>query len=133
MTNPEVKYKILNEDADALRRIQRTIHESCVEAGWYSDLETGKPIERNTGEVLMLMVTELAEAMEGHRKNLMDSHLPHRKNMEVELADCVIRILDTAHSLGMDVAGAMQEKFEYNQVRADHKIENRRGVGGKKV
>ena len=61
---------------------------------WWVDLYTGEPIERNKGEVLMLIVSEIAEAMEAERKNLMDSHLPHRRGAEVELADAVIRLLD---------------------------------------
>ena len=39
----------------------------------------------------MLTISEIAEAMEGERKNLMDDHLPHRKMAEVEIADAYIR------------------------------------------
>ena len=126
-------YKISAVQESVLQALQDTIHQSCVAAGWYEDLKTGKPIKRNIGEVLMLMVTELSEAMEGHRKNLMDTHLPHRPMMEVELADCIIRILDTAGAEGLDVAGALREKFQYNQTRADHKRENRMKENGKKI
>ena len=128
-----MSFKIHNLEAETITAIQNRIYESCVAAGWYTNLETGKRIERNTGEVLMLMVTELAEAMEGYRKNLMDDHLPHRKMVEVELADCVIRIFDTCGAMGLDIGGAIQEKFHYNQKRADHKLENRQKPGGKKV
>jgi NTP pyrophosphatase (non-canonical NTP hydrolase) len=87
----------------------------------------------NVGEKLMLITTEVAEAMEGHRKLLMDDHLPERTMLEVELADVVIRVFDLAGGLDLDVAGAIAEKLAYNAQRADHKIENRRAVGGKKV
>ena len=127
------RFSISDQSTYALRYMQQTIHESCLAAGWYHDLVSGKPVQRNVGEVLMLMVTELAEAMEGHRKNLMDTHLPHRPMMEVELADCIIRILDTAGAEGLDVAGALQEKFAYNQTRADHKREDRLKENGKKI
>lgn len=126
-------FKITDEQVLALRGIQKTIHASCLAAGWYSDLETGQPIERNFGEVIALMHSELSEALEGWRKNLMDDHLPSRCMTEVELADTIIRILDTAQAEGLDVAGAMQEKFSYNQTRADHKIENRKKKNGKKI
>jgi hypothetical protein len=79
----------------------------------------------------MLIVSEVSEAMEGHRKNLMDDKLPHRPMVEVELADAVIRIFDLAGAKGYDVAGAIVEKLAYNAQRADHKPENRLAEGGK--
>ena len=82
---------------------------------------------------LMLSVTELAEGMEGLRKDKMDDHLSHRKMMEVELADCVIRCFDLAGGLGFDLGGAIEEKLAYNQERLDHKPENRHAVGGKAI
>ncbi|MGE3404362.1 MAG: hypothetical protein AB7K63_17355 [Vicinamibacterales bacterium] len=63
---------------------------------WWRNPATGEPIERNDGEMLMLVVTELAEALEGDRKGLMDDKLPHRPMPEVELADAYIRVLDIA-------------------------------------
>lgn len=99
---------------------------------WWHDLDTGERLNRNKGEMLMLMVSEIAEAMEGERKNLMDDHLPHRKMAEVELADTVIRIFDYAHAHGYDLEGAYQEKMAYNAVRADHQKEARQSANGKK-
>lgn len=116
-----------------LRMLQESIHQANVDAGWWTDLETGERKQRNKGELLMLIVTEIAEAMEGERKDLMDDKLPHRKNAEVELADAFIRILDYCGGFGYDLAGAMQDKLEFNRTREDHKIENRRKEGGKKV
>lgn len=102
-------------------------------AGWHTDLVTGERKQRNFPTSLMLIVTELAEAMEGYRKDLMDDHLPHRKMVEVELADAVIRIFDTAGSHGFDLGAAIADKMRYNQTRADHKPEARLAAGGKKV
>jgi NTP pyrophosphatase (non-canonical NTP hydrolase) len=99
---------------------------------WWVDLETGQPKQRNVGEMLMLIVSEIAEAMEGHRKDLMDDKLPHRKMIEVEIADAIIRQLDLCAGLGLDIGGAVEEKMAYNRVRADHKVEARRAVGGKR-
>lgn len=112
--------------------IQDTAHGLAKEAGWWTDLATGEPLERNVGEMLMLMVSELSEAMEGHRKNLMDDKLPHRPMVEVELADAIIRIGDFAGRFGYDVGGAIAEKMAFNQIRPDHKIENRKLADGKK-
>ena len=99
---------------------------------WWVHPATGEPIERNVGELLMLCTSELAEAMEGHRKGLQDSHLPHRSSLEVELADTIIRILDMAGGMDLDIGGAMFEKLEYNRIRADHSHEARLQEGGKK-
>lgn len=115
-----------------VNRLVAHIHNGNVAAGWWSDLETGKKKDRNVGELLMLAVSELAEAMEGHRKGLMDDKLPHRPMMEVELADTVIRIFDMAGGLGFDLGGAIVEKLAYNAKREDHKIENRLKADGKK-
>lgn len=108
---------------------------SC-DSGWWTNLETGEPISVHAlgivGEKLMLIVSEVAEAMEGYRKDNMDSHLPHRKAVEVELADAVIRIGCLAGALGLDLAGAIQEKMAYNAQREDHKIQNRKKNNGKK-
>jgi NTP pyrophosphatase (non-canonical NTP hydrolase) len=99
---------------------------------WWTDPATGEPLERNRGEMLMLIVTEIAEAMEGERKDIMDTHLPHRKMAEVELADALIRLLDYAAGHGYDLGGAFVEKLTYNQTRADHSDAARLAPGGKK-
>ena len=99
---------------------------------WWKDPKTGKPIERNRAELLMLIVSEIAEAMEGERKSLMDDKLPHRKMAEVELADALIRIFDYSGGFGYDIGGAFVEKMEYNRTRKDHSAEERLKANGKK-
>jgi NTP pyrophosphatase (non-canonical NTP hydrolase) len=99
---------------------------------WWHDPVTGEKLTRNKGELLMLMVSEIAEAMEGERKGLMDDKLPHRAMAEVELADALIRIFDYAGAFGYDLEGAVQEKMTYNANRADHQPEARLKAGGKK-
>ena len=114
--------------------LTRACHRAAVDAGWWKDLKTGEDMrgKRNVGELLMLCVSELAEAMEGDRKKLMDDKLTHRSMLEVELADTVIRIMDLAGGFDLDVAGAITEKLEYNASRADHRPENRALANGKK-
>lgn len=98
---------------------------------WWRDPRTGEKLQRNKGELLMLIVSEVAEAMEGERKNLMDDHLPHRRMAEVELADVLIRVFDYAGEYGFDLDGAVAEKRAYNARRADHKAEARLCADGK--
>jgi NTP pyrophosphatase (non-canonical NTP hydrolase) len=116
---------------NGIRAAQYLAHKTATDAGWYIDPATGKPKERNFGEVVALMHSELSEALEADRKRLKDDKLPDRDGREVEFADCIIRILDTAASLGMDVAGALIEKNRFNRQRADHKLESRGIAGGK--
>jgi NTP pyrophosphatase (non-canonical NTP hydrolase) len=92
----------------------------------------GTPLERNKGELLMLMVSEIAEAMEGERKDLVDDKLPHRRMAEVELVDALIRIFDYAAAFSYDLDGAFEDKMQYNSQREDHKHEARLLAGGKK-
>lgn len=115
------------------------IHSKNIEAGWWNDPETGESLLNHkftpyvVGTKLMLTVTELAEATEGYRKDLMDDKLPHRKMIDVELADAVIRILDLAGAVGCtDLGGIIEEKRNFNSVRKDHTIESRLNIGGKK-
>jgi NTP pyrophosphatase (non-canonical NTP hydrolase) len=61
------------------------------------------------------MHSELSEALEGARHgNPPDEHCPKHGSVAVELADCVIRIMDFAEGFGIDVAGALLDKVEFN-------------------
>ena len=112
-----------------LNRLARECH--AANQTWWHDPATGERLQRNKGELLMLIVSEIAEAMEGERKNLMDDKLPHRRMAEVELADALIRIFDYAGAYGYDLDGAVAEKRAFNAQRADHKPEARLAAGGK--
>lgn len=114
----------------ALDALARRVH--AANEKWWRDLTTGERIDRNVGELLMLCVTELAEALEGHRKGLPDDKLPHRSMFEVEIADCLIRLFDIAGGLGLDLGGAFEEKMQYNAQRVDHTREHRLAAGGKR-
>ncbi len=91
--------------------------------------------ERNVGELLMLVTSELGEAMEAHRKGRFadwkqadenvsmggdweanfKSHI--KDTFEDEIADAIIRLLDLSAGLGIDIERHIVEKVKYNQSR----------------
>ena len=78
-------------------------HKLAVEKGWWSK-------DRPIPELLMLMVTELAEAMEAYR-------VGDRRNLEEELADLFIRLADTCGGYGINLEVAVRKKHEFNKGR----------------
>jgi len=126
---------VLANKAALIDNLVNEVHADNVRAGWWTDLKTGEDLHgrRNVGELLCLVHSEISEAMEGHRKNLMDDKLPTRPMFRTELIDAVIRLFDI---LGADnrehrAGDIFMEKRAFNASRADHKPENRLKAGGK--
>ena len=87
------------------------VHRTALEKGWWDE-------DRNDGEVIALMHSELSEALEALRKgNPQDEKLPEFSELEAELADVVIRIMDYANSKRLRVASAIVAKAELNKSR----------------
>jgi NTP pyrophosphatase (non-canonical NTP hydrolase) len=73
---------------------------------------------RNDGEMIALAHSELSECFEALRhNNPRDEHCIQFNNAEVELADCIIRIMDMAYARGYKVAEALLAKSEFNNKR----------------
>jgi NTP pyrophosphatase (non-canonical NTP hydrolase) len=125
---PESPY-YLTDTLTGVSRLQDVCYGLSVRAGWWNGTNARNP--ETFATKLCLIHSEISEAMEGGRKRLKDTHLPHRDMAEVELADAAIRIFDLAGAMGYDLAGAIMEKLAYNQQRADHKPEARAAEGGK--
>ena len=118
-------------EAGIINRLAEQVHNANKK--WWEDLETGLPKDRNVGEMIALIHSELSEALEGTRKNLQDDKLPHRKMEEVEMADALIRLLDYCAGRKLDIGGAYVEKMRFNATRADHTREERLKPHGKKI
>ena len=98
----------------ALNELRDKCHAMAREKGWY---EGG---DRNIGEQLMLIVTEVAEAMEEHRDGEMKtrfSGIGKPEGFPIEIADILIRCFDLAGFLGIDLDDAVWEKMQYNATR----------------
>ncbi len=116
----------------ATKVLMDACHSRAWNAGWFHNPATGEEIERNHGEMFALIHSEISEAMEAHRKDLMDDKLTHRKGEPVELFDAAIRIFDMIGRYYPEDYPAMLEKMKYNDKREDHKAENRLKAGGKR-
>ncbi|HOK39604.1 MAG TPA: nucleotide pyrophosphohydrolase [bacterium] len=66
--------------------------------------------ERETGTILMLIVSELGEALEADRNNDFE-------NFKEEIADTVIRIFDYCGYLKIDLEKEILKKYEKNKLR----------------
>ena len=117
-----------------LNKLAESIYQANKAKGFWDD-------ERNVGETLMLVVTELAEAMEVHRKtgdirlsettkliveNTPDDMFPDvfksnaKDTFGDEIADALIRIFDLAGGFGIDLDFHVSQKLRYNATR-EHK------------
>ncbi len=118
--------------------LMKEVHQNAVDHGWWDT-------ERSLPEVLMLCVSELSEALEAYRDGELDFYLKckchdtrsncndkydgcqHGDNkgckegkpegIAVELADCIIRILDYCGHAGIDIEAVIAAKHEYNKTR----------------
>lgn len=76
--------------------------------------------KRNVGELLMLCVSELAEAFEEYRIGKFDEVYVAAGKPEggpIELADAIIRITEMAAERGMDLDEAVRHKAAFNKSR----------------
>lgn len=137
-----------------LNEIIKKAHENAVNKGFYScyckeckkynicDSEYREPsgscddaeCNKNIGELLMLVVSELGEALEAHRKNhfamidefnkaitdggkILAFECIIKDTFEDELADAVIRICDMCAYLNIDLEKHIELKMRYNETR----------------
>ena len=117
-----------------IKETAQAIHQINKDKGFWDK-------ERNTGELLMLVTSELAEALEADRKgwvadkqrmqilqkdcnwednkavlkNVFDSDI--KDTFEDEIADAVIRLFDLAEGMNIDLEFHIKHKMEYNQTR----------------
>lgn len=96
---------------------QTKVHKVALEHGWYNPPKTPT-------EAIALMHSELSEALEELRNGkpldlvyYNDLKPDKPEGFGVELADCVIRILDTCEYIGIDLEQMILLKNAYNETR----------------
>jgi NTP pyrophosphatase (non-canonical NTP hydrolase) len=123
-----------------LNELMDRVHALAIEKGWYDDVES-PPSPRTLAAWLCNIHGEISEALEDVRSGRLelrygdgywqDDSPPGEPRMKPvglpsELADALIRILDTCGALGIDIEHAVETKHHYNQTRSHRH-------GGKKL
>lgn len=98
-----------------LNDLGKEIHDWAVDQGFYE-----RPY--NFVEHLMLMVSEASEALEevraGHALDEIYFKNGKPEGVPTELADIIIRVLDSMHHLGINIDEVVRMKIEHNKTRA---------------
>ncbi|MDA8886730.1 hypothetical protein OAD66_05415 [Bacteroidia bacterium] len=112
-----------------INKLTSEIHQNAVSKGFYAD-------ERNIGEILCLIHSEVSEALEADRDNrflrsdlsdvlkLDDSAFvakfekTTKNTFEDELADILIRVMDLAGYKDIDLEKHLEAKMRYNALRS---------------
>jgi len=131
----DVKSYLNEETGQTLDALARDLHASSYNAGWWHDQATG---EEKVDDLffqcskLLLIHAETSEAAEGLRTGEQDDKLPEYTNEAVELSDIIIRALDYCGAKNIPIGEIINKKMRFNAVRSDHKVENRKKIGGKR-
>lgn len=112
---------------EVINGLRDDCHETAVKKGWWED-------ERNQGELIALMHSELSEALEWLRETKLkmlknkngfkefsassfSNHISDYLGIEEEFADVIIRILDFCGHHKLRIGEALLAKMEYNLKR----------------
>ena len=97
-----------------LQDIADRCYQIAEDKGWHKSKD-----QINIPERLALIHSEVSEALEDYRDGHMFTELDNRKpvGFPTELADIIIRTLDLAYMLGIDIDAAVQEKLAFNATR----------------
>lgn len=127
-----------------LNKFAQEVHQNAVEHGWWEK-------EPSFPEIIALCHSELSEALEDYRagkplvdgicglcqedevcSQTSDAFAPcgtHPEGAAVELADCILRILDYCGHAKIDIDAVLAAKHEYNKSRPRNRLKSFAGIG----
>lgn len=102
-----------------LKDMQAEVYKINVANGWFDDYD------RTFGDDIALLHSEVSEAFEAYRDHgfedatseLHDHTLPKPEGVGSELADILVRLLDTCQRTGIDLQAEFDRKIAYNATR----------------
>jgi NTP pyrophosphatase (non-canonical NTP hydrolase) len=105
-----------------IKKIAEKVHRTAESKGWWDEnIVAGKVIPRSIGDQFANFHSEISEAWELYRDGKPMDHVwleeGKPEGIGVELADCIIRILDTCEEYKIDIAYCLKLKMKYNETR----------------
>lgn len=114
--NADVSDKEADTFIDEFSKWQKKSHQIAQDKGWHDAYDEITPY--HIAAWVALAHSELSEALNAFRKpGQPDEHCPQFKSEEIELADVVIRLMDTCEALGINLGAAIVAKMHFNEKR----------------
>ena len=105
-----------------LNKLAKEVHDLAVKKGWWDLQVIGDVvIDRSFGDQIANFHAEISEAWEEYRNGRAPDEIyisnGKPEGFPIELADLIIRVLDTCAAYRIDIEKAISIKHKYNKTR----------------